>query len=161
MNGALFSEHLECRSSLGMENGNITDTQITASSEWQNSSDHLHAYRGRLHLKATGDMKGAWAAGLSDVNQWLQVDLRSYNARVTGVATQGREDVNEWVKKYKLQFSFVNETTNFQTYLDKGQNKEKASHYAFFSIPLFLPGKFLSGFEHLREGEREMFYLDR
>lgn len=105
-----FSEHLECRSSLGMENGNITDTQITAPSEWRITGDYLHAYQGRLHLKTAGVMKGAWAAGRLDVNQWLQVDLRSYNARVTGVATQGRQDGNMWVTKYKLQFSFVNLT---------------------------------------------------
>ena len=122
-----FSEHLECRSSLGMENGNITDTQITASSEWRTAGDYLHAYQGRLHLKTAGAMKGAWAAGQSDVNQWLQVDLRSYNARVTGVATQGRQGGDQWVTKYKLQFSFVNETAIFQTYKEKGQNKEKVS----------------------------------
>ena len=110
-----------------MENGNITDTQITASSEWRTTDDYLHAYQGRLHLKTAGNMKGAWAAGQSNVNQWLQVDLRSYNARVTGVATQGRQDGDQWVTKYKLQFNFVNETASFQTYKEKGQNKEKAS----------------------------------
>ena len=128
MNGAFpFSEHLECRSSLGMENGNITDTQITASSEWRRTRDYLYAYRGRLHLKEAEDMKGAWAAGRLDKYQWLQVDLRSYNARVTGVATQGRQDAWQWVKKYKLQFSFFNEPGSFQTYKEKGQNEEKAS----------------------------------
>ena len=128
MNGAFpFSEHLECRSSLGMENGNITDTQITASSEWWRTGHYLHAYRGRLYLKAAGGMKGAWAAGLLDKYQWLQVDLRSYNTRVTGVATQGRQDATQWVKKYKLQFSFFNEPGSFQIYKEKGQNREKAS----------------------------------
>ena len=128
MDGALpFSEYLECRSSLGMENGNITDAQITASSEWRGTGHYLHAYRGRLHLKAAEDMKGAWAPVRLDKDQWLQVDLRSYNARVTGVATQGRQDARQWVKKYKLQFSFFNEPGSFQTYKEKGQNKEKAS----------------------------------
>ena len=108
----LFLEHIECRSSLGMEYGNITDTQITASSEWWRAG----AYRGRLHLKAAGDMKGAWSTRRLFNYQWLQVDLRSYNARVTGVATQGRQEVKQWVTKYKLQFSFVNETASFQTY---------------------------------------------
>ena len=109
-------EHLECRSSLGLENGDITDKQITASSEWRETDDYLYAYQGRLHIKTAGNMKGAWAAGQEDVSQWLQVDLRSYNARVTGVATQGRQDARQWVTKYKLQFSFVNETASFQTY---------------------------------------------
>ena len=128
MNGALpFSERLECRSSLGMENGNITDTQITASSEYRTTGDNLYAYRGRLHLKTARDKKGAWAAGQLDENQWLQVDLRSYNAKVTGVATQGRQDARQWVTKYKLQFSFFNETGSFQTYKEKDQNEEKAS----------------------------------
>ena len=60
----LFLEHLECRSSLGMENGNITDTQITASSKtrWRTG-----AYRGRLHLKAAGVKKGAWSTDRLDI----------------------------------------------------------------------------------------------
>ena len=124
---SFFLERLECRSSLGMENGNITDTQITASSEWRRTGDNLYAYRGRLHLKAAGDIKGAWATGRLDKYQWLQVDLRSYHARVTGVATQGRQDARQWVKNYKLKFSFFNEPGSFQTYKEKGQNKEKAS----------------------------------
>lgn len=111
-----------------MENGNIADTQITASSEYKNGGHYLPASQGRLHLKATaGNRKGAWAARDKDVNQWLQVDLDSYYVRVTGVATQGREDSDQWVKNYKLQFSNDTETSSFQTYVGKGQDNEKVS----------------------------------
>ena len=121
MNGALFLEHIECRSSLGMEYGNITDTQITASSEWWRAG----AYRGRLHLKAAGDMKGAWSTPRLDNYQWLQVDLRSYNARVIGVATQGRQDARQWVKKYKLQFSFLTNQAAFKPTRKKAKIKKR------------------------------------
>lgn len=124
-----FFEDLECQTSLGMENGNIADTQITASSEWRVSGDDLPASQGRLRLKAAGGKKGAWAVAKSQkgMNHWLQVDLDSYYVRVTGVATQGREDVGQWVKNYKLQFSNDTETSSFQTYVGKGQDNEKVS----------------------------------
>ena len=112
-----------------MENGNIADTQITASSEWWDTGDYLPASQGRLHLKAATVKKGAWAVAIShrDMNHWLQVDLDSYCVRVTGVATQGREDVGQWVKNYKLQFSNDTETSSFQTYVGKGQDDDKVS----------------------------------
>ena len=111
-----------------MENGNIADTQITASSEYKNGNYYLPASQGRLHLKATaGNRKGAWAAHDEDVNQWLQVDLESYYVRVTGVATQGRENFGQWVKNYKLQFSNDTETSSFQTYMEKSEYGGKVS----------------------------------
>lgn len=111
-----------------MENGNIADTQITASSEYKRN-DRLPASQGRLHLKAAGIKKGAWAAAnrRKDMNHWLQVDLNSYYVRVAGVATQGREDFGQWVKNYKLQFSNDTETSSFQTYVGKSQDNEKVS----------------------------------
>ena len=45
---------------------------------------------------------GAWVAGASDVNQWIQVDFDEPTA-VSGVVTQGRQDAAEWVTLYKLQ----------------------------------------------------------
>ena len=112
-----------------MENGNIADTQITASSEYKGDNHYLPASQSRLHLKAATVKKGAWAAANSriDMNHWLQVDLDSYYVRVTGVATQGREDFGQWVKKYKLQFSNDTEKSSFQTYVGKGQNNDKVS----------------------------------
>ena len=119
-------EQLECHDiyPLGMEKGQIPDGNITASSE--RFSTH-HAFQGRLNFKVDGAKvrRGAWTAWKTDVNQWLQVNLGSHITRVTGVATQGREDSDEWVTKYKLQYS--NETEQFQYYKEKEQNMVK--HY--------------------------------
>ena len=114
-------EQLECHDiyPLGMEKGQIPDGNITASSE--RFLTH-HAFQGRLNFKVHGARvkRGAWTAWKTDVNQWLQVDLGSQFTRVTGVATQGREDSDKWVTKYELQYS--NETNQFQHYKEKGQN---------------------------------------
>ncbi len=84
-----------------MESGLITDAQITASSQ----HDYNHAaIQGRLNFQQVGYKKGGWSAGGNDLNQWIQVDLRS-TTRVTSIATQGRNKVNQWVTKYKLQYS--------------------------------------------------------
>ena len=69
-----------------MENGQIRDAQITASSE--NDENHA-AVQGRLNFKAGRGKTGAWSAYGNLVNQWLQVDLGRYSI-VTGIATQGR-----------------------------------------------------------------------
>jgi len=100
-----------------MENGKISNGDITASSELIN--EH-HAYQGRLNFKKGKGKRGAWTARETNGEQWLQVDLGSQFTRVTGVATQGREDSDNWVTKYKLQYS--NETTQFQYYKGQGQN---------------------------------------
>ena len=103
-----------------MEKGQIPDGNITASSERLYTH---HAFQGRLNFKVDGAKvkRGAWTAWKIDGYQWLQVDLGSQFTRVTGVATQGREDRDRWVTKYKLQYS--NETTQFQYYKEKGQNR--------------------------------------
>ncbi len=103
-----FHNNLDCKRALGMESGAISDGQIIASSEYSIASN------GRLHLQPTGENAGCWAAGTIDLYQWLQVDLGSLNTIVTVVATQGRSDSNQWVTKYKLQYS--NDGLNFQYY---------------------------------------------
>ena len=108
---------------MGMENGRISDEQISASTEF---SQHFSAKRGRLHIEASGDEKGAWAAATSDSNQWLQVDLGGNVSIVTGVATQGRQDAPQWVEKYKLKYS--DDAANFQPYIEQGQTTTKVKY---------------------------------
>ncbi|XP_078354170.1 uncharacterized protein LOC144638790 isoform X2 [Oculina patagonica] len=111
----------ECYDALGMESGSILDAQITASSQW---ADISAAKNGRLHLKKTDSTAGAWSAATHDANPWLQIDLGGQYFRVTGVATQGRnEDDPQWVTKYKLQYS--NDEVNFQYYIEQGQTTDK------------------------------------
>ena len=105
---------------LGMENGVITDPQITASS--------IHNYKhgsqnARLHFK--GDpltfVSAGWAAGLLNTNQWLQVDLQHITS-VIGIATQGRHDLDQWVTEYKLQYGDDGQT--YSVYSRNGDTSE-------------------------------------
>ena len=103
-----------------MENGAISDSQITASSQW----DGNHApSQGRLHFKKSGNKQGSWSAARIDSYQWLQIDLGSQYARVTRVATQGRNAHSQWITKYKLQYS--SDGVNFQYYREQGQTADK------------------------------------
>jgi len=110
----------ECIKDLGMENGVISDRQITASS--QLNANHA-AIQGRLNFKATANKAGSWSAGSNDSNPWLQVDLGSESTKVTRVATQGRDNTSQWVTKYKVQFS--NNGVNFLYYTVPGQLENK------------------------------------
>ena len=107
-----------------MEDGTISDGQITASSEFDSYEAAVNA---RLHLLATDDYAGGWRSDIDDVNQWLQIDLGSIYTRVTGVATQGQngDDYVYWVTKYKLQYS--NDEVNFQYYKEPGDVVDKVT----------------------------------
>ena len=108
---------------LGMESGRISDSQISASSKFD---DSLAATFGRLNFQDKG---GGWAALKPDANQWLQVDLNNEHRAVMRVATQGRQNVNQYVKSYKLQYS--NDEVNFRYYreLVQGQTTDKVFYF--------------------------------
>ena len=110
----------ECQAALGMENGAISDRQITASSQWD--ANKVPA-RGRLHFNETSSKAGAWSSATADQNQWLQVDLGCSFVTVTGVATQGRNVVKQWVIKYNLQYS--DDGLNFHYFKEQGQITKK------------------------------------
>uniref|UniRef100_A0A671QL61 receptor protein-tyrosine kinase n=1 Tax=Sinocyclocheilus anshuiensis TaxID=1608454 RepID=A0A671QL61_9TELE len=93
-----------CRYPLGMEDGRIKNDDITASSQWYETTGPQYA---RLNCEE-GD--GAWCpAGQlqpTDV-QYLQLDLRQL-IFLTVVATQGRyarNSGNEFARKYRLEYS--------------------------------------------------------
>ena len=133
----------ECKNALGMENGSISDGQISASSEW-NATHHTdqcwlattyyadqwdaihYAHQGRLQFKADGLRGFAWSAAENGINQWLQVDLGSNFTRVTGLATQGRDDYDWWVIEYKLLYSNY-QHSNFKDYKERGQKVAKVN----------------------------------
>ena len=107
----------ECKEPLGLERGNVTDGQLSASSEWDGNHSPRRA---RLNIQKEGSQRGAWSSRRRDGNQWLQIDLFDETAKVTGVATQGRADYNQWVTKFRLQYS--KDGKNFQFYKRKGQS---------------------------------------
>ena len=109
---------------LGLENGRIRDSQISASSEYNSIT---RAQNGRLNFKAQSGRSGAWSARFNNVNQWLQVDLMQQTV-ITGIGTQGRDDCcNQFVRTYILSYSDDLNIT-FQPY--KEQNSVKVRSFA-------------------------------
>ena len=80
---------------------------MTASSEY--NPGHAPS-GGRLNYQPQRNSQGGitqiggWAALHNDQNQWLQIKF-SQIFQISGVATQGRADLAQWVKTYKLEYS--------------------------------------------------------
>ena len=87
--------------SLGLEDGRIQDSVMSASSQYSNS---CAAKLGRLNLEAKA--AGTWCVLTRDANQWLQIDL-GRGTTVTKVATQGRQDADQWVTSYAISYNPV------------------------------------------------------
>ena len=115
-----------------MENGAISDAQISASSQWD---DNHGPHRARLNRRRFGNKKGAWSALNNDIYQWLQVDLGKYTT-VTRIATQGRSDLNQWVTKYRLQYS--EDGVNFRLYKALGQDSAKVRPDSLLLDPCYV-----------------------
>ena len=92
-----------------MENKEISDANLRVSS--QMDEDH-GAKEARLNSKADGNKGGGWSAMSNNFNQWLQVDIGD-NSRVTGVATQGMNGNDQWVSRYRIQYSSDGVTFEF------------------------------------------------
>lgn len=125
---------LDCVDALGMESGAIADGQITASSSYD--SYHLPS-QGRLHLEPNGSFIGAWEALDYNIDQWLQVDLRSYYIKITRIATQGRPYNTHWVTVYNLQYS-DDCVDSFIYYVEDGQGVYKVNldQYCYHNLNL-------------------------
>ncbi len=110
---------------LGMESGVISDSQISASSEY---SVTYAAKYGRLNYR----YRWAWSARDNDVNQWLQIDLSSQYTSIMRVATQGNPPYAhtpyEYVSSYKLQYG--NDEEHFYYYREQGQSTAKVNYYS-------------------------------
>ena len=89
--------------SLGIEDGRIQDSAITASTIHAAS---FAAHLGRLNLVARSGKNGAWCAKTSNNKEWLQIDLGNPTT-VTKVATQGRQDQNQWPTSYSISYSLT------------------------------------------------------
>lgn len=94
----------QCRYALGMEDGTIPDSDISASSAWSDSTEAKH---GRL---STGEGDGAWCpagAVFPTGSEYLQVDLRKLHFLAL-VGTQGRHadgHGREFARSYRLRYS--------------------------------------------------------
>ncbi|XP_036071972.1 epithelial discoidin domain-containing receptor 1 isoform X1 [Oryzias melastigma] len=94
----------QCRYALGMEDGTIPDSDISASSAWSDSTEAKH---GRL---STGEGDGAWCpAGpvFPSGSEYLQIDLHKLHFLAL-VGTQGRHadgHGQEFTRSYRLRYS--------------------------------------------------------
>ena len=85
-----------------MQSGLLSDSNITASSSYNPTTVPK---LGRLHFLSSGTgTNGVWMPANQNKYQWLQVDMGNWT-RVTSVATQGRQNMNQWVKSYSLSTS--------------------------------------------------------
>ena len=100
---------------LGFEEGIIKDSQIAASSEY---NQEYAAENGRLNLQGQVGRKTAWIAKSNDDQQWLQVDLQ-HQVHLTGISSQGRINCtcNQWVESYTVSHS-----NNGRYFIDFKQN---------------------------------------
>ena len=99
---------------LGMQNGLISDSQISASSQY----DPYHSSsNSRLFYVPHDGRAGAWRSGTNDANQWLQIDFRRITT-IVEVSTQGRAGYYQYVKSYTLSYS--DEGLSFQKYKRHG-----------------------------------------
>ena len=101
-----------CLEALGMQNKQISDAAITASSE---DNSETKAYYGRLHFLRGSGRAGGWAAKSNENDQFLQVNFDGWR-KVTRVAIQGREDKDQWVKEFSLSYGY--DSVFFQDYTE-------------------------------------------
>lgn len=105
-----------CLDALGMQNKQIPNSAITASTE----SYHGEAFNGRLHFLSRSGRNGGWMASWNDDNPFLQVNLSNWK-KVTRVAIQGREDGDQWVKSFSLSYGY--DSVFFEDYREGGVKK--------------------------------------
>lgn len=86
---------------LGLGDRRIPKPLMTASTS---HSFYCRPWNARLHQRRAGRDGGSWCAKRNNRRQWLQVDFEGLT-RVTGVATQGRQNAHQWVKTYRVSYS--------------------------------------------------------
>nr|CAI5831270.1 unnamed protein product [Callosobruchus analis] len=85
--GALAVDPSQCIAPLGMENGQIKDSDLSASSSFD--SGNVGPQHGRVRTDRNG---GAWCPlkqATEEPDEWIQIDLRSVHM-ITATETQGR-----------------------------------------------------------------------
>lgn len=91
-----------CVAPLGMQNNQISDSALRASTSYNVNS--MGPRNGRLHFQAKSGQYGAWATSTNNEFQYFEVSFGDWT-QVTQVATQGRQDGAWWVKSYILASS--------------------------------------------------------
>ena len=90
-----FSCSDRCVMPLGLEDRRVSDGQLTASTYY---NYHLSPWYGRLNGLYS------WSVRSNRRGQWFQVNFVEL-MRIKGVATQGRQNANQWVRSYTVRYS--------------------------------------------------------
>ena len=98
----------ECAAPLGMENGTIQDSDITASSA---NNGGTGPEKARLHMeeRSTRYYKAGWRAKTNDDRQWIEINLKKV-VKITKIATQGGYHYDYydyyywWVTSFSLSY---------------------------------------------------------
>ena len=85
----------KCQLPLGVENKEVPNPRMRASSYRYSSCG---PYNGRLNQPY------AWCSKYRRQGEWLAIDFGAMT-KMTGIATQGRRNANEWIESYYLSFS--------------------------------------------------------
>jgi len=98
---------------LGVENGIITDSQITSSSFFGDNT----------MLKARGSSGGGWIPQAGDKEPWLRIDLGKVKP-IHGIGTKGHSSQPIWVTAYTVYIS--QDGTTFTPLLNKKTGEPRA-----------------------------------
>nr|XP_009858662.1 lactadherin [Ciona intestinalis] len=115
-----------CSSPLGVETGEITDGQMTASSVYHSFwNERWNPHLARLHKEG---VINAWMPHHDGRNQYLEIDMGSAMA-VTGIVTQGarRYLANQFVTSFKVAHSKDGEF--WRTYTEDNVEKIFAGNF--------------------------------
>ena len=92
-----------CDQPLGLQDGRIPDSAITASGSYRERSRPELSRLNLVTLDSRNRFTGAWCQKYSR-SQWIQVDFGK-TVNVTHVATQGKVDLDFWVTSYRLAYT--------------------------------------------------------
>ena len=85
-----------------MEDQSIPDTAIKSFT----TNTQTRTRMARLHSQPRDGLAAAWMPTNAKNGTWLQINLGKIY-EITAVATQGRQDADQWVTKYMLKFSSI------------------------------------------------------
>ena len=107
-----------------MENGDIPDNNIRASSEYVSRSLSFLATKARLNAAESGSY---WSPLSQNIEQWIQADI-GYQTYVTGVVTQGDggDSEHDWVTSFKVS-TFLKSLDDQEIFISDEDGKLKVN----------------------------------
>eukprot|EP00079_Xenopus_tropicalis_P020629 XP_012811745.1 PREDICTED: retinoschisin isoform X1 [Xenopus tropicalis] len=104
---------------LGFESNAVTADQISCSNQEQYTGWYSSWTANKARLNGQG-FGCAWLSKFQDNGQWIQIDLKEIKV-ISGIMTQGRCDVDEWMTKYSVQYK-TDDSLNWVYYKDQTGN---------------------------------------